>query len=74
MISLAEFLVDLTIKFTRFLPGAKMVGGSVEVAAISKYEGFRWIKRKHYFDRALNREDSYEERFRGNAVDRISTA
>jgi len=63
-IELAEFLVDLTIKFTRFLPEAKMVGGPIEVAAISKYEGFRWIKRKHYFDRALNPEDSYERRFR----------
>ena len=53
-IELAEFLVDLTIKFSRFMPGAPTVGGPIEIAAISKHEGFRWIKRKYYFDRELN--------------------
>jgi hypothetical protein len=53
-IDLAEFLVDLTIKFSRFLPGAPTVGGPIEIAAISKHEGFRWINRKYYFNRELN--------------------
>ena len=53
-IDLADFLVDLTIKFSRFMPGAPTVGGPIEIAAISKHEGFRWIKRKYYFDRELN--------------------
>ena len=53
-IDLAEFLVDLTIKFRRFTPGAPTVGGPIEVAAITKYEGFRWIMRKHYFSADLN--------------------
>jgi len=53
-IDLADFLVDLTIKFSRFMPGAPTVGGPIEIAAISKHEGFRWIKRKYYFDRDLN--------------------
>jgi len=30
------------------------VGGPVDVALISKGEGFIWIKRKHYFDTELN--------------------
>ncbi len=55
-IELAEFLVDLTIKFSRFTPGPPTVGGPIEVAAISKHEGFKWIKRKHYFSRELNPE------------------
>jgi hypothetical protein len=53
-IELAEFLVDVTIKFSRFSPGAPTVGGPIEIAAISKHEGFRWIKRKYYFDQRLN--------------------
>lgn len=53
-IDLAEFLVDSTIKFSRFTPGAPTVGGPVEVAGISKHEGFKWIHRKHYFSRELN--------------------
>ncbi|HKZ76819.1 MAG TPA: hypothetical protein VJ124_00740 [Pyrinomonadaceae bacterium] len=55
-IDLAEFLVDLTIKFSRFAPGAPTVGGPIEVAAISKHEGFKWIRRKHYFSREFNPE------------------
>jgi hypothetical protein len=58
-IDLAEFLVDLTIKFSRFMPGAPTVGGAIEIAAISKHEGFRWIKRKYYFDRELNPEEIF---------------
>jgi hypothetical protein len=57
-IDLAEFLVDLTIKFTRFFPGPKTVGGPIEIAAISKHEGFKWVQRKQYYRRILNPEVS----------------
>lgn len=53
-IDLAEFLADVAVQWSRFMPGAQSVGGPVEVAAISKHEGFRWIKRKYYFSRNLN--------------------
>jgi hypothetical protein len=53
-IDLAEFMVETTIKFTRFIPGAATVGGPIEIAAISKHEGFRWVKRKYYFPLDLN--------------------
>ncbi len=53
-IDLAIFLVDATANFSKFAPGATTVGGPIEVATITKYEGFRWIKRKHYFEDALN--------------------
>ena len=45
-IDLARFLVETTIGFVRFavfLP--KSVGGAVDVAAITKHEGFRWVHR-----------------------------
>ena len=53
-IDLAEFLVETTVKFSKFAPGAPTVGGPIEIAAITKHEGFKWIKRKHYFDVKLN--------------------
>lgn len=56
-IDLAEFLVDLTIKYSRFGPGAPTVGGPIEIAAISKHEHFRWIQRKYYYRRELNPEE-----------------
>ena len=55
-IDLAEFLVDLAINWARFMPGSPVVGGPIETAAISKHEGFKWVKRKHYFDARLNPE------------------
>lgn len=53
-IELAEFLVNVTIGYTRFRPGAPTVGGPVEVAAITKHEDFKWVHRKHYFREELN--------------------
>ncbi len=53
-IDLAEFLVDTTIRYSRFLPGAPTVGGPIEIAGISKHEGFKWIRRKHYYSQELN--------------------
>lgn len=53
-IDLATFLVDATIKFSRFSPGPPTVGGPIEVAAITKHEGFKWIRRKFYYDAKYN--------------------
>ena len=53
-IDLADFLVDTAIRFSRFTPGPATVGGPIEIAAITKHEGFKWVKRKHYFDQRLN--------------------
>ena len=49
-IDLARFLVETTIGFVRFavfLP--KSVGGGVDIAAITKHEGFRWVQRKDFY-------------------------
>jgi hypothetical protein len=53
-IDLSKFLVDMTIKYKRFCPGAPTVGGPIDVAAITKHEHFKWIQRKHYYDQVLN--------------------
>ena len=50
----AYFLVDATIQFFRFLPGAPTVGGPIEIAAITKHEDFKWVNRKLYFSDVLN--------------------
>ena len=55
-IDLARFLVHTAIMFSRFLPGPNMVGGPIEIAAITKHENFKWISRKHYYDQPLNKE------------------
>ena len=55
-IDLARFLVHSSIMFSRFSPGANMVGGPIEIAAITKHEDFKWISRKHYYDQSLNKE------------------
>ncbi|WP_446667066.1 hypothetical protein [Flexivirga sp. B27] len=57
-LDLAEFLVETTVKMTRFLPGPATVGGPIEVAGISKHEGFKWVARKHYFNTELNPQES----------------
>lgn len=53
-INLAKFLVDVTIGYTRYLLGPDTVGGQVELAGISRHEGFKWVMRKHYYPRELN--------------------
>ena len=57
-IDFAEFLVQTTATFTRFKRGAATVGGPTESAAITKHEGFKWVRRKHYFQEAFNRRES----------------
>jgi hypothetical protein len=51
---LAESLVSITSLRQRVSGDLETVGGPVDVALISKGEGFIWIKRKHYFDTELN--------------------
>jgi hypothetical protein len=55
-IELARYLVEVAIGFTKFsiMKQPKTVGGSIEIAAITKHEGFRWVQRKHFLSAALN--------------------
>lgn len=52
--AMAESLVNLTSFKRKVSPDAETVGGPIDVAVISKGDGFIWIKRKHYFKADLN--------------------
>lgn len=52
--AMAEALVNLTSFKQRISIGTETVGGPIDVAVISKGDGFVWIRRKYYFDRELN--------------------
>jgi hypothetical protein len=52
--NMAETLVNLTSFKRRVSMADETVGGPVDVAVISKGDGFVWIKRKHYFDKDMN--------------------
>lgn len=65
-IEFAEFMTETTIKYYRFKPGAATVGGPIEIAAITKHEGFKWVRRKYYYSRELNPEGGTDARRQGN--------
>lgn len=52
--SMAEALVSLTSFKRRVTAVAETVGGPIDVAVISKGDGFVWITRKHYFKPEFN--------------------
>ena len=52
--AMAESLVNLTSFRRHVTPDAETVGGPIDVAVISRGDGFVWIKRKHYFEAELN--------------------
>lgn len=51
---MAESLVNLTAFKRKVSDETETVGGPIDVAVISKADGFIWVKRKHYFDKDLN--------------------
>lgn len=61
---LAENLIYQTSLKRHITPNLESVGGPVDVAVISKGDGFIWIKRKHYFNPQLNQHffDNYFEK------------
>jgi len=52
--TMAETLVNLVSFRKQVTLEAETVGGPIDVAVITKGDGFIWIKRKHYFDASLN--------------------
>jgi hypothetical protein len=53
-IELAEAIVSITAIERKASSEQATVGGPVDVAFITRHEGFVWIKRKHYFEKDLN--------------------
>mgnify|MGYP003218360143 CR=1 FL=1 len=56
MIYMAEGMINLTSFKRRLVLDnfSETVGGPIDIAFISKGEGFIWIKRKKYFDKEMN--------------------
>lgn len=52
--NLAESLIKITSLKRKVQSDLETVGGPVDVAIITKGDGFIWTKRKHYFDGDLN--------------------
>jgi hypothetical protein len=57
---MAESLIYLTYLKRRISSHEESVGGPVDVAIISKGDGFIWIKRKHYFEEKYNPQFNYK--------------
>lgn len=53
---MAESLIYLTYLKRRISSDEESVGGPIDVAIISKGDGFIWKKRKHYFEEQLNKQ------------------
>lgn len=68
-IDLATFLVDAAAKFSHFSLRPATVGGPLEVATITKHEGFKWVFRKHYYKSEYNREGSDANEWLGQGRD-----
>ena len=51
---MAESLVKMTCLKRHFTTDDETVGGPVDVAVITRGDGFVWIKRKHYFSPDIN--------------------
>lgn len=48
-IGLCRFLVQTSIDYAKFSRGPQTVGGPIEIAAITKHDGFKWIQRNEHF-------------------------
>lgn len=67
----AHSLVELTWRKRRYSNEVESVGGPIDVAILTRNEGFIWVRRKHYFEMDLN--PGYERRMQnteGNHHDR----
>jgi hypothetical protein len=58
-IDVARFAVETAAKFAKYGLRPETIGGPVEIAAITKHEGFKWVARKHYYASELNRETNH---------------
>ena len=58
----AYSLVELTSRKRRYSSEMETVGGPIDVAVLTRNEGFIWVRRKRYFDVELN--PAYMERLK----------
>lgn len=55
-IDLVKYLADVTVGFVRFKQGAPTVAPPIDIAAITRHQGFKWVTRKHFYSQNLNPE------------------
>lgn len=53
-VDFVNYLIEVTCGYVRFSPGHMTVAKPVDLAAITKYNSFKWIQRKHYYPSGLN--------------------
>lgn len=53
-IDMVRYLIDVTCGYIRFAPGHTIVAEPIDLAAITKHNGFKWVARKHYYPAKLN--------------------
>ena len=53
-IDMVHYFIELTCGYVRFSPGPATVAKPIDLAAITKYNGFKWVARKHYYPAHLN--------------------
>ena len=70
LVSMAEAMVNLTALKRHISAEEESVGGPIDVALISKGEGFIWIKKKNIYDPRINR-DLNQNYFRGSKNENI---
>lgn len=54
MANMAENLVSITNLQRHMTSSEESVGGPVDVAVITRKEGFKWVKHKHWYDKEMN--------------------
>lgn len=70
-IDLANYLVEVTKQYFRFLPGADIVGGDTDIAVVTRYENFKWIQRKRFYPAHLNPMRRYSDE-QSNHVEEVA--
>jgi hypothetical protein len=58
-IDVARFAVETAARYAKYGPRHETIGGPIDIAAITKHEGFKWVERKHYYTTELNRETNH---------------
>jgi hypothetical protein len=46
-IDLVQYLADVTAGYMRFKPGIPSVAPPIDIATITRFQGFKWVRRKH---------------------------
>ena len=63
-----EKMVSLEVNMTHFLEDIRSVGGPIDVATVTKEDGFLWVRSKQNHDRSINPRQSKVDRDSANLI------